>query len=147
MTNVKYYIRYVDDFVILDASKEKLESYKPAINAFLKTIKLELHPQKSKVVPLQSGVKLLGFRIFYNYKLLKRSNARRIPHRVQNFIELYADGIMDTYEIFESMEGWNAYAMHGNTYRFQMNLMRKLRRSIERIDNLLKPAHERHLKC
>ncbi|MBI5347198.1 MAG: group II intron reverse transcriptase domain-containing protein [Candidatus Aenigmarchaeota archaeon] len=130
----KRYIRYVDDFVILDASKEKLESYKPAINAFLKTIKLELHPQKSKVVPLQSGVKLLGFRIFYNYKLLKRSNARRIPHRVQNFIELYADGIMDTYEIFESMEGWNAYAMHGNTYRFRRALMKKLYKSLNRID-------------
>ncbi len=60
----KYYIRYVDDFVILHESKEALELYKTQINEFLKTIKLELHPQKSKVIPLHKGVNLLGFRFF-----------------------------------------------------------------------------------
>ena len=63
----KYYIRYVDDFVVLDASRERLEYYKAAIGEFLKTIKLELHPQKSKVIPLRKGIKLLGFRVFFTY--------------------------------------------------------------------------------
>ena len=34
----KYYIRYVDDFVILHESKEQLEKWKIAINSFLKNI-------------------------------------------------------------------------------------------------------------
>lgn len=127
----KYYIRYVDDFVILDTSKETLESYKEQINEFLNTIKLELHQQKSKIVPLHSGVSLLGFRVFYKYKLLKRSNVRRIPYRLQHFIELYANGMMEKENIFESVEGWNAYAMHGNTYKFRRSMTKKLVRCLQ----------------
>ena len=40
----KYYIRYVDDFVILHDSKEQLELWKKAVNSFLKR-KLHLELQ------------------------------------------------------------------------------------------------------
>ena len=125
----KYYIRYVDDFVILHESKIKLESYKEEINEFLKSIKLELHPYKSKIVPLCAGVSLLGFRVLYKYKLMKRSNTRRIPYRVRDFVESHANGTLDKETIFASMEGWNAYAMHANTYKFRKHIMKKLHMS------------------
>ncbi len=51
----KYYIRYVDDFTILDTNKELLEDYKLQIDEFLRTINLELHPDKSKVVQCGGG--------------------------------------------------------------------------------------------
>ena len=48
---IKYYIRYVDDFVILHESKEQLENWKEEISSFLiEKLKLELHPQKSKIM-------------------------------------------------------------------------------------------------
>ena len=130
----KYYIRYVDDFVILDASKENLESWKEEINEFLKSIKLELHPDKSKIAPLCAGVSLLGFRVFYKYKLLKRSNTRRIPYRVRDFVESHAGGTLSKESIFASMEGWSAYAMHANTHKFRRIMMRNLEKSIKRVD-------------
>lgn len=126
----KYYIRYADDFAILHPSMEILESFKSQINGFLKAIKLELHPEKSKIIPLHKGVSFLGFRIFYNYKLPKKSNIRQMKHRINSFIGLYKNGIMDRYEILERMEGWNAYAMHGDTYRFRKRLMKKAAESI-----------------
>ena len=47
----KYYIRYVDDFVILHESKEQLQVWKEKINAFLRIkLKLELHKDKSKII-------------------------------------------------------------------------------------------------
>ena len=85
---------------------------------------------------LHAGVKLLGFRIFYKYKLLKRSNTRRIPYRVQDLVELYADSVMENVGVFESIEGWNAYAVHGNTYKFRRSLMRKLRRALKKADKV-----------
>ena len=49
----KYYIRYVDDFVILHSSKEQLENWKKEIEIFLnEKLKLELHPDKSKIINL-----------------------------------------------------------------------------------------------
>ena len=66
---IKCYIRYVDDFVLLGKSKERLEYCKNKISRFLKTIKLELHSEKSQIYPLHKGTKFLGFRIFYYYKI------------------------------------------------------------------------------
>lgn len=87
---VKYYIRYVDDFVILHRSKEKLLLYKWLINNFLKQkLKLELHPEKSKIIPLYDGVNLLGFRVFYHYKLPRKSNIINFERRLNQF--LYID--------------------------------------------------------
>ena len=126
----KYYIRYVDDFVILHESKEILELYKAQINEFLKTIKLELHPQKSKIVPLHKGINFLGFRVFYKYKLPKRGNIRRMAYRIDHFIDLYKDGIMDKPEILERIEGWNAYTIHANTHKLRRRITKKLKKAL-----------------
>ena len=64
----KYYIRYVDDFVILHSNKKILEIYKDKINKYLNYLKLELHPNKSKIISLNNGVTMLGYRVFYYYK-------------------------------------------------------------------------------
>ncbi len=126
----KHYIRYVDDFVILCASKERLESYEVAINEFLETIKLELHPQKSRITPLHKGVNLLGFRIFYNHKLPKKSNIRLIKNRIEHFSCLYKRGKMSREEVIERIEEWNAYAAHGNTFKLRKRIMKNLSRAM-----------------
>lgn len=85
----KYYIRYVDDFVILHRSKEKLQLYKWLINNFLmQRLELELHPDKSKIIPLHNGVNLLGFREFYYYKLSRKSNLRKFERKLGSFYTL-----------------------------------------------------------
>jgi len=74
-SKIKYYIRYVDDFVVLHNSKQQLEEWKTQINNFLKEkLKLELHPNKSKIIPLSKGIDFVGFRNFYYFKLLRKRN-------------------------------------------------------------------------
>lgn len=123
----KYYIRYVDDFAILDKSKERLEFYKGQLSEFLKSVKLELHPQKSKVLPLHHGINLLGFRIFYHYKLPYKRNIRRFEKRTQALLALYEDGSLSKEKIIESIEGWFAYAMWGNTYKMRKKIIEDLK--------------------
>jgi len=135
---VRYYIRYVDDFVILDASKEKLEIYKEEIGNFLKKLKLELHKNKSKIIPIRKGVKFLGYKTFYYYRLLKKSNSKRIVYRIEDYMKMYVEGIMNKDKIFESFEGWKAYAMHSNTYKFRQKLTNKLNKSLKNVDKLSK---------
>ena len=80
---IKYYIRYVDDFVILHKNKETLIKYKNQINNFLKRkLKLELHKDKSKIIPLKNGTSFLGYRIFYHYKLLRKTNLRKFNKKL-----------------------------------------------------------------
>ena len=77
--SAKYYLRYVDDFVILHESKEQLEKWKEQIQTFLEeNLKIELHKDKSKTISLSKGIDFVGFRNFYYFRVLRKRNIRRI---------------------------------------------------------------------
>ncbi len=81
----KYYIRYVDDFVILHHSRENLEKYKEEINNYLvKNLKIGLHQEKSKIISLDRGINLLGYKEFYYHKLLRKSNKRKFERNFKD---------------------------------------------------------------
>jgi hypothetical protein len=118
----KYYIRYVDDFVILHQSKEKLDKYKGQINEFLKAIRLELHPEKSQVYPLHHGTSFLGFRVFYHYKIPKKSNIRLYQRKLDSMIESNRSGELSKEKIMASVDGWLSYSGHGNTHKMRSRI-------------------------
>ncbi len=116
---VKYYIRYVDDFIILHDNKEILESYKEKIDIFLKEkLQLELHTTKSKISLLERGILFLGFRHYTYHRLLRKSNIITMRKRI-------VQGDYDS--ICEFLEGWLSYSNHANTY----NLRHKVTDTIE----------------
>ena len=64
----KYYIRYVDDFIILNNSRKQLTIWMQLINNFLiEILNLELHPNKSRITSLTRGTDFVGFRNFYHF--------------------------------------------------------------------------------
>jgi retron-type reverse transcriptase len=123
---VKCYLRYVDDFVILHRNRRILEKWKVAIDIFLRDIlKIELHPDKTRIINLENGMTLLGFRVFYYYRLLKKSNAKRILKRLERFRQLYNNGRMKREDVIQSFEGWFAYAEFANTYNFRRKITKE----------------------
>ena len=119
----KYYIRYVDDFVILHRNKETLENYKKEIDNFLKTIKLELHPDKSKIIPLRKGVSLLGCRVFYYHQLLRKSNLRKFQRKINEKIDLVQNNLLTYDSLLDSINGWFGYAMWADTYNLRQSII------------------------
>jgi len=120
----KYYIRYVDDFVVLHTSKRQLGILKNEIDTFLrKNLKIELHPDKSKIINLSKGIDFVGFRNFYYYRLLRKRNLRNIKRK----INLFNQREIAYEKLFKSFQGWNAYAKWSNNY----NLTNKLINSIK----------------
>ena len=115
----RYYTRYVDDFVILENKKGILLEYKQRINEFLRTIKLELHPDKSKIIELKQGISFLGFRVFYHHKLLKKSNILQMEKRLMELKEDFDNNKIDYNGVYASVEGWLAYAKTANTYNLR----------------------------
>jgi len=58
---IKYYGRYVDDFVIVYQDKEYLKSLVPLLSNFLlSTLKLTIHPKKIYLQHYSKGVKFIG---------------------------------------------------------------------------------------
>lgn len=112
-----YYIRYVDDFIILHESKKQLEIWKKQIVEFLKEkLKLELHPQKSRIIPLKRGIDFVGFRHFYYFKLLRKRNIRNMKRK----IEMFKQGLISKDKLLESFQGWNAYARWADSFKLRI---------------------------
>ena len=118
----KYYLRYVDDFVILHQNKEILEEFKEKVTEYLKNLKLELHFDKSKIIALREGITFLGYRIFYLYKLLRKSNLRKFKENFKEELYLYEKKSITREEFDSSIQGWFGYAMWANTYKLRKNL-------------------------
>lgn len=123
----KYYIRYVDDFVLLHNSKERLSKWKEEINHFLKDkMSIELHPDKSKIIPLSKPISFLGLRVFYHYKLLKRFNRRHIFRKLKLFHILLSEDKIDYDKIYGSVQGSFDYMNYANTYRLRSKLFKQM---------------------
>lgn len=120
----KCYIRYVDDFVILHNSKEVLFEYKEKIAKYLTNLKLELHPNKSKIIPLYKGVNLLGFNVFYYHKLIKKSNMRRFKRKFYQKSIRLAVGDLNYEDFINGLQGWLGYAMWANTYNLRKRFLK-----------------------
>ena len=119
----KYYMRYVDDFVILHNSKSQPEEWKEKINRFLKeNLKLELHPDKSRIVSLSRGIDLIGFRNFYYFKLLRKRSIRKMEYK----IKLFNEGKLSYGKLVESFDGWCAYAKWANNYKLKTEFSRMI---------------------
>jgi len=133
----KYYIRYVDDFVILHESKEQLEKLKLEIDKFLREkLKIELHPSKSHVLELSGGINFLGFRVFYYHKLIRKSNLKNFDRKFNNLRFLFDKEFISREKSLESLEGWLAYCSHANTHKYLRHLIRNFNKHFSHGDKL-----------
>jgi RNA-directed DNA polymerase len=121
---IKYYIRYVDDFVIFDADEKKLEFYKEKIDVFLKSrLSIQLHKDKSKILKFGRSIKFLGFRVFPYYKLLKKSNLRKMRNKFYFLKEKYKNSEISYDIIYDFLEGWIAYAKNADTFNLRKKIL------------------------
>ena len=114
---MKYYIRYMDDFLILYSSKQKLHQIKQEIGIFLqKKLNLKLHPKKVNIFQAKDGICFLGYRNFINYRLLKKDTVRRFIKRTKIYQKRLDAGLMTQEKFNNSLQSWLAYAQFGNSW-------------------------------
>ena len=126
----KYYIRYVDDFIIIHKDKKVLLGYMDKIEKYLAFLKLKLHPDKSEIHALRDGVTFLGYRIFYHYKLLRKRNIKHFRKRLNKKIILYNEGSLEYKKLEGFLNGWFGYSKSANTYNFNRKIRILINRNI-----------------
>lgn len=123
----KYYLRYMDDFLIL--GKEKLDLWQDLkeIGEFLKdNLHLELHPKKVKIFPVKGGIDFLGYLIFKDYRFLRKSTVKRFVKRAKVYQKKLNEGSITEEKFKNSLQSWKAYANYANSWRLQKDLFLKL---------------------
>ena len=100
---------------------------KEEIKEFLQDkLKLELHPKKANIFPAGRGIEFLGYRIFGNYRLLRKSTVKRFIKRTKIYQKRLDRGLMSREKFESSLQSWIAYAEFGNSYRLRKNIFKKV---------------------
>ena len=80
---IKYYLRYADDFLILDQDQAYLYRCIDTLKQFLKNnLKLELHPKKIILRKLSWGIDFCGYTVLPHYILPRTKTKRRIINKI-----------------------------------------------------------------
>ncbi len=122
----RYYIRYVDDFVILDDSKERLIDVKQYMEEYLGTLRLKLHTRKSRVYRVCDGISFLGYRVFPSHRLLNKGNTLRMRRRLKKLSCQYKEDRITLNRVTQSVRSWIGHAVHADTYRLRERLLEKV---------------------
>lgn len=110
-----YYIRYMDDVIILSRSKAELGAVKTDIEEFLRdNLHLDLN-QKTAIRPCRLGIDFCGYRIWATHRKLKKQTARRIIRNVKRMCELMQAGDMTEEQFRRAAASYNGVLQHCNS--------------------------------
>lgn len=111
----RFYVRYMDDFVIFHHDKGFLQYAKESIRGYLAGLHLFLHEEKCRIYKTEKGVAFLGMVIFPFHRRLKRSNVVKFKKRLRQLKELYKKRLIGLPKVRQSICSWIGYACHANT--------------------------------
>lgn len=123
---MKFYIRYMDDFIIFHKSKQVLNKLRLTIIEFLAILRLKLHEKKQQVFPIKNGVPFLGFHIYYTHRRLLISNIRLFKKRMKKKQIKFTNGEISLLETRHSIMAWLGHSSHGNTYNLRKDMFQDL---------------------
>ena len=127
---IKYYGRYVDDFVLVDRDKEYLKSVIPVLKDYLgKRLFLQIHPNKIYLQHYSKGVNFLGIVIKpYRIYIGKRTkgNFYRAIQYWNNFLEGKRRLCKEDLKGFlSSINSYLGHIKNFNTYKLRKKMLRK----------------------
>lgn len=123
----KYYLRYMDDFLIISCDREYLDACVAEIQKELQKLEFELNSDKTKISSLENGIDFLGFH--YNLTdtgkvvlTVKSSNVKNERRKLRRLVSKSKKGFLPKEKVDESYASWRNHASKGNSY----NLLKKM---------------------
>ena len=109
------YLRYVDDSAIFSDDWQFLKDMRPAIEDYLATLRLKLHPTKSQLFETRLGVNFVGFRVLPDRIRVRNDNLNRARHRCRQLQYDYNAGTVSLAKLIQRLRSWEAHLLHGDT--------------------------------
>ena len=119
----RYYLRYMDDFLLFDDDPVVLLRWRAAVAGMLASrLRLCLHPDKSQVFSARRGLTFLGFYLSRGRRRLAAHAMRRVRLRLKKFRYDASRGVMTASDINASMLCWKAHSEYADTVRLRAEI-------------------------
>lgn len=119
--DVKYYIRYMDDFILLLDSSEECKLVLEKIRSFLNNkLKLKLN-KKTRYFKYKSEIDFCGYLVFPNKLLPRKRNIKKI-FKIINKFNINNDFL----EFYFTMNSYITYLEYSCCYKLKLNIINKI---------------------
>ena len=123
---VRYYARYMDDFLIIHPDKEYLKNLRDKIGLFLKEeLQLTLHPKKLTIKNVADGVPFVGYRIFYDHILIRGNTLHRIERNYRSKVKQVKRGTLPDKKLAETKASIIGHLKHADSFSLTKKMFGK----------------------
>jgi len=127
--HVKHYFRYMDDLVIFGETKEELHHLRKEIDEyFRKNLKLKIKDNWQVFPSYVRGVDFVGYRIFLNYKLLRKSTCKQFKKSMIQVNNHRLQGRNMKYSEWCSVNSYKGWLIHCDSFRLQAKYITPVQR-------------------
>ncbi len=124
--HIRYYIRYMDDFVITHHDKKQLQIWRQAIEGFLwRELRLKTN-NKTQVFPVGyrgRALDFLGYRIYTTHRLLRKNSIKRIKAKLKQYRQSLTKGRLSLTQIRVRLQSWLGHCRHCHSYLLRKKLL------------------------
>ena len=123
----KRYLRYVDDFVIFEDSKEKLQNIQSKIEKYLNS-KLALELREHKILrSVNDGLDFLGYIIRPQYVLVRRRVVQNFKYKKAKYLDAYEQqkgrmGLEEIKQFLSVQASFVGHISHANSYNLKQKV-------------------------
>lgn len=123
---VKYYIRYMDDIVIVGSDKKELKRVWEEMEEFLADhLALTLNA-KTCIRSEKQGVDFCGYRVWHDHIKLRKKSAIKMKHRLRWLRKAYARGEVDMQTVTDSLVSYLGMLSHCDSYELRKSVLKDL---------------------
>ena len=120
---VKYYIRYADDFIIIDRNRTFLYQCIDTSKQFLnEKLALELHSDKISIRKLEWGIDFLGYIILPHCIIPRTTTKRRMFKNLESKTKDFYRGNIDEFSLGQAAQSYMGYLSYANAFRVKNKL-------------------------
>lgn len=117
------YLRYVDDMILLADSKTQLWVWCEQLEKYLARERIGIHPHKKTLVPVSTGMDVLGYRVFPDSIRLSRGSGYKFRKKLRRYAKAYHQDRMTLKEIKPHVAGWLGHARQADAYALSNSIL------------------------
>lgn len=120
--HIKYYIRYMDDMLLIHDDRAFLEECMETAIACFKSIGFEINPEKTRIYPLTEGITFLGFKYTLTetgkvLMFVKPEKVKQVRKKLRRLAHKSKRGFLPKEKVDESYRTSREFFSKGNAYR------------------------------
>ncbi len=119
-----YYLRYVDDFIVLSVDPVELMEFQEKIEDFLMSrLSLQLHPTRRKLLPVSAGIDFLGYIVRSQYVLVRRRVINNLRAKIDDFER---SKYKDIEALHNTLASYCGHLELANSYRLKNRILSRI---------------------